>query len=448
MLKALRNFMARRTISANMRNRGMNTFSSYEIHNNIRNNAEATRKKENRPHEVLYFHKVDDPYSHLTIHYIDKIKSSFDIALKPVLVGEENPEAVHEPSLYNIYCLEDARRIAPYYDVDFSAKSYPDKELIDKSNSILCSVEEDNFSEIAKKVSSALWAGDEKNLNELSKHYTSTENQVRETLEAGNITRNEKDYYFGSAFYYEKELYWGVDRLHHLEDRLIELGAKSDLGNDSICTPNLSAPTKLDSKEKVNLSYYPSLNSPYTYVSAKRVKEMRDDYPINLITKPVLPMLMRKMTIPTFKAKYIISDAAREGRKHSYPMGTIYSPIGKPARKAYSLFPVIDEAGKGFEYIDELLRASFYDGINIGEDEYLQSLVTSLDLDWSEIKKELNTRRWKKVLDQNLKDMYSGNCWGVPSFKITDSDGSNPFYVWGQDRMWLLKEEINKRLGK
>ena len=448
MLKAFRNFMARRTISANMRNRGMNTFSSYEIHNNIRNNAEATRKKENRPHEVLYFHKVDDPYSHLTIHYIDKIKSSFDIVLKPVLVGEENPEAVHEPSLYNIYCLEDARRIAPYYDVDFSAKSYPDKELIDKSNSILCSVEEDNFSEIAKKVSSALWAGDEKNLNELSKHYTSTENQVHETLEAGNIIRNEKDYYFGSAFYYEKELYWGVDRLHHLEDRLIELGAKSDLGNDSICAPNLSAPLKLDSKEKVNLSYYPSLNSPYTYVSAKRVKEMRDDYPINLITKPVLPMLMRKMTIPTFKAKYIISDAAREGRKHSYPMGTIYSPIGKPARKAYSLFPVIDEAGKGFEYIDELLRASFYDGINIGEDEYLQSLVTSLDLDWSEIKKELNTRRWKKVLDQNLKDMYSGNCWGVPSFKITDSDGSNPFYVWGQDRMWLLKEEINKRLGK
>ena len=448
MLKAFRNFMARRTISANMRNRGMNTFSSYEIHKNIRNNAEATRKKENRPHEVLYFHKVDDPYSHLTIHYIDKIKSSFDIVLKPILVGEENPEAVHEPSLYNIYCLEDAKRIAPYYDVDFSAESYPDKKLIDKSNSILSSVEEDNFSEIAKRVSSALWAGDEKNLNELSKHYTATENQVRETLEAGNIIRNEKDYYFGSAFYYEKELYWGVDRLHHLEDRLIELGAKSDLVNDSICAPNLSAPLKLDSKKKVNLSYYPSLNSPYTYVSAKRVKEMRDDYPINLITKPVLPMLMRKMTIPTFKAKYIISDAAREGRKHSYPMGSIYSPIGKPARKAYSLFPVIDEAGKGFEYIDDLLRASFYDGINIGEDEYLQSLVTSLDLDWSEIKKELNTRRWKKVLDQNLKDMYSGNCWGVPSFKITDSDGSNPFYVWGQDRMWLLKEEINKRLGK
>ena len=37
---------------------------------------------------------------------------------------------------------------------------------------------------------------------------------------------------------------------------------------------------------------------------------------------------------------------------------------------------------------------------------------------------------------------------GGSSFKITDIDGNNPFTVWGQDRMWLLKEEINKRLGQ
>ena len=97
--------------------------------------------------------------------------------------------------------------------------------------------------------------------------------------------------------------------------------------------------------------------------------------------------------------------------------------------------------------VDELLKASFYDGINIGEDEYLKSLVERLGLDWSIINKDLNTKKWKKVLDDNLKDMYAGNCWGVPSFKVTDEDGNNPFYVWGQDRMWLIKEEINKRLG-
>ena len=447
LMEAFRNFMVKRTISAKLRNQGMNTISNLDLLNEVRLKAEKKRQEENRPHEVLYFHKVDDPYSHLTIQYIEKLKSSFDIILTPVLVGEEDPKSIHEPSLYSVYCLEDAKRIAPFYGIELSADSYPKNDLIDKANSILSVVEDKDFSEVGSIVSDALWHDNETALDELAKKYNATEDVVKTKIELGNKLRNDKGYYFGSAFYYEKELYWSVDRIHHLEDRLTELGIKKELINEPICAPEITAPSILRSDRSVQLSYYPSLNSPYTYVSAKRVRELREDYPINLITKPVLPMLMRNMTIPAFKGKYIISDAAREGRKNDYAMGKIYSPIGKPARRAYSLFPIVDEAGKGFEYIDDLLYASFHEGINIGEEDYLKSLIDKLELNWSEIKKSLGTKQWKKVLDDNLKDMYEGNCWGVPSFKITDSDGSNPYYVWGQDRMWLLKEEINKRLG-
>ena len=94
MLKSLRNFLSRRTFAYKVRNRTMNMFSSYENLLTIREKSEQKRKVENRPHEVLYFHKVDDPYSHLTIQYIDKLMSAYDILLKPVLVGEENPEAL------------------------------------------------------------------------------------------------------------------------------------------------------------------------------------------------------------------------------------------------------------------------------------------------------------------------------------------------------------------
>jgi 2-hydroxychromene-2-carboxylate isomerase len=447
MLKAFRNFMSRRTMSANIRNQAMNTFSSRKIFEEIRTKSETVRQKEDRPHEVLYFHKVDDPYSHLTIQYINKFKSSFDVTFKPVLVGEEDPETVHEPSLYSIYCLEDVKKIAPFYGVEFSADVYPSKELVAKANKILTSLDDASFGEIASSVSSALWEENEEALNNLSLQYQATDNEVKIKLTNGNEIRNNKGYYFGSAFYYEKELYWGVDRLHYLEDRLTELGVKNNLNNESVCQLELKAPAQLTSEKKVNLYYYPSLNSPYTFVSSNRVREMQDEYPINLITQPVLPMLMRKMTIPGVKAKYIISDAAREGRKHGYEMKSIYSPIGKPARKAYSLFPIINEAGRGFDYINALLKSSFQDGVNIGDEDYLEDLVTKLDLDWMEIKKELNTNGWKKILNDNLEDMYAGDCWGVPSFKITNEDGSNPFYVWGQDRMWLLKEEINKRLS-
>ena len=446
MLSAFKKFMSKRTIAAPVRNRIMNSFSNYEAFKSARLESEVKRQDEGRNHEVLYFHKVDDPYSHLTIQSIEKLKSSYNISFKPILVGEEDAEAIHETSLYSKYCLEDVKRIAPFYDIAFPGNSYPSKEMIYKANSILSAVNESKFSEIAIKVSFALWSGDKDTIDNLVAIFSSSKDKVIDKIIEGNKIRNDKGYYFGSAFYYENELYWGLDRLNYLEERLSELGLSTNSVKDPICSLNLSAPEHIISNKKVNLTYYPSLNSPYTLVSAKRVKELRETYPINLITKPVLPMLMRDMTIPEYKAKYIISDAAREGRKYGHEIKNIYSPLGSPARKAYSLFPNIDKAGKGFEYIYELLNASFQEGVNIGNNDYLETLVNKLGLDWNIIKNDLNTKQWKHDLDLNLNDMYSGNCWGVPSFKVTDEDGSNPFYAWGQDRIWLIKEEIAKRL--
>jgi 2-hydroxychromene-2-carboxylate isomerase len=438
--------MSQRTIAAKIRNQFMNNASSYELFKSVRIKAEIERQEENRLHEVLYFHKVDDPYSHLTIQFIEKLKSSYDISVKSILVGEEDPEAVHETSLYSNYCLEDVKRIAPFYDIAFPAKSNPSKEIIYKANSILSEVSENKFNEIAIKVSFALWSDDLETINNLYLAFPASETKVANKILSGNKLRNNKGYYFGSAFYYEKELYWGVDRLAYLEERLTELGLKKSLDVKPICSLRLKTPEILNSSKKVNLTYFPSLNSPYTHISTQRVQELANNPSVNLITKPVLPMLMRGMTIPNYKGKYIISDAAREGRKYNHEIKSIYSPIGSPARKAYSLFPSIDKAGKGFEYITELLNASFQDGINIGDDDYLQNLVCKLGLEWDEIKKTFKSNSWKKDLDNNLKEMYEGNCWGVPSFKITNEDGSDPFYAWGQDRMWLIKEEINKRL--
>ena len=58
LLKAFRNFMIKRTISAKLRNKRMNTFSNYEILKNIRDKAEKLRKQEGRNHEVLYLYLI------------------------------------------------------------------------------------------------------------------------------------------------------------------------------------------------------------------------------------------------------------------------------------------------------------------------------------------------------------------------------------------------------
>ena len=222
MLKAFKNYMSQRTIAAKVRNKFMNTASSYDLFKSIRENAEIKRQEENRLHEVFYFHKVDDPYSHLTIQCIEKLKSSYEISVKSILVGEENSEAVHESSLYSNYCLEDVKRIAPFYDIAFPAKSYPSKEMIYKANSILSEVNENRFSEIAIKVSFALWSDDLETIDNLCLEFPASKAKVANKILLGNKLRDDKGYYFGSAFYYEKELYWGVDRLPYLEERLTE----------------------------------------------------------------------------------------------------------------------------------------------------------------------------------------------------------------------------------
>ena len=87
--------MSRRTIFAKVRNKIMNTYASYDLVKKARVTFEEERKESQKSHTVIYFHKVDDPYSALTVEYVDKISSTFDVLLKPILVGEENPETVH-----------------------------------------------------------------------------------------------------------------------------------------------------------------------------------------------------------------------------------------------------------------------------------------------------------------------------------------------------------------
>ena len=53
----------------------------------------------------------------------------------------------------------------------------------------------------------------------------------------------------------------------------------------------------------------------------ERVKELESSYPIKIITKPVLPMLMWNMTIPRYKAIYIFKDTAREARRLGIKIG-------------------------------------------------------------------------------------------------------------------------------
>ena len=418
------------------------------------NNLLAQRKKkekkritENRLHEIYYFHQVDDPYSLLILSTIEELKNRYNIKLYCILVGEPPKETIHEPNMYELHCLNDVRNMAHWYGIDNQIKDYPPEKVIQDANKILSSCDEKSFISLAIGVSKSIWLKDSNALENYLSDNMKSDSEVRSVLQDGDRLRKESGYYFGSAFHYEGENYWGVDRLDHLEDRLTDLGLKKTDSEGYISRRKEIHLNKDNIDRKLILNFYPSLNSPYTYISFPRVKSLAQKYSLRIVTKPVLPMLMRGMSIPRYKVKYILSDAAREGRKYGTIIKDVYSPLGEPAEMAYSLFPIIDELGKGFDYIQSLTKASFHDGVNIGDKTFLKDLVNQLDLSWENVSTELNSDIWRAILKDNLEDMYFGNCWGVPSFKLTDEDGKNSFYQWGQDRLWLIENEVIRRLN-
>ena len=100
---------------------------------------------------------------------------------------------------------------------------------------------------------------------------------------------------------------------------------------------------------------------------------------------------------------------------------------------------------QGFEYICRLMNSSFRKAEDIGVNYYLKELIEDLGLDWNEAQKHLDTDKWKDELEKNRLIMYEGNSWGVPTFRLVDGDKT--FTTWGQDRIWLIEEEIIKRLN-
>ncbi|MCS5549573.1 MAG: hypothetical protein NZ766_03995, partial [SAR86 cluster bacterium] len=194
-----------------------------------REEQEKIRKKEGRPHEVFYFHELLDPYSHITAQLINKFRSEYSIELVPLVVNEPPSKTVHEPSMYRNYCLTDAIRIAPFYGVEFPSDKLPNAQVVSLAQRILCSLERDEFITRIAEISALVWSGNETALKALINDKTMSEQTTHATISSNEQRRDEVEAYMGSTFSYEGELYWGVDRLDHLEHRLKDLGLKRNV---------------------------------------------------------------------------------------------------------------------------------------------------------------------------------------------------------------------------
>jgi len=410
--------------------------------NRRREKAEKKRLRDGEPHVVENFHQLDDPYSHLTAQVLATFAARYNIVIKPHLIRASGGKNQPEAEKLAAWARRDAELIAPHYGLEFpeDAPVFPSDAAQVAAAQTLAAEQDEKFVATLSNVSRSMWAGEISNeANRLS---------TDAPLDTGSARLAELGHYSGATFYYGGEWYWGVDRLFHLEQRLRDLGACKEPDLPYICPrPNIDV-SGVDASG-LTLDFYPSLNSPYTSIIYDRTIALKNECGINFNHKPVLPMIMRGVPATRAKGMYIIFDTKREGEFLGASFGPMITPIGEPTRQAYSLLPWAMNQGKDEALMSSLLSCAFASGIPLHTKKGMRQAVEAAGLDWGEASKHLGSDDWKPMVERHQDEMVEGlGLWGVPSYRLSGSDGEPDLAVWGQDRLWLIAAEIRRRSDK
>jgi 2-hydroxychromene-2-carboxylate isomerase len=406
----------------------------------------AKRKLQGQPATLDIFLKTDDPYSYLLLQALPSIEKRFKVICKFHVFQEIDGDMFPRLDMWLDYAKHDAYHLAKLYDFRFPSKNERpniDKEITNKLSLALVNIETDEaFISKAIKYLDQYWF---QGKSPASENNLVKKNQQKLTENFELLTKS--GHYLGAMINYEGEWYWGLDRLDHLEKRLIGLGLKHakkesihfDLTYEAFC----KAPSNnMASDKKTPLILYWSARSPYSYIALERAQMLCAHYKIPLMIKPVLPMMMRGMNVPNTKKLYIFLDTKREASKLGLPYGCVADPLGAAVERCYSLVEYAKSAGKYHDFLLSFATGVNSQGIRAETDKGMKTIVTRCGLDWHKAKHQLKDQTWRVWVDKNLEEMYSVGCWGVPTIRYGD------LHFWGQDRFGIIENHILKRQSK
>ena len=384
---------------------------------------------------IHYFHQVDDPYSHLAAQKIDALTNRYKVKFKFHLAHNPADNEQGDALRFSAWALRDARTIASDYGAELPQNINQIEGLQTKrAESYLSGYLADyDFAREAVAIGHRLWSG--QSMEDLPASNAAAD---------GSALRTKLGHWLSATFYFEGEWYWGVDRLVHLENRLLDMGLSND--PSGICVPR-PTPETLNNRDAsaVTLEFFPSLRSPYTAISFDRTIALAQRTGVKLMLRPVMPMMMRGVPAPRVKQLQIMTDSKREADYYGQKFGPMVDPFGEPVKRAFALLPFMTEQGLSIDYCANYLRAAWCEGVDITTELGLKQVVEQTGANWQEAQNQFDNNIWETLLEDNVSDMLDAGLWGVPSFRVTGGKTEEPFCCWGQDRLWRVESEISRR---
>jgi len=418
-----------------------------------RTRASLVRRMKGASAQVHYFHQTDDPYSYLCVQLLERLGHRYDVDLLAHLVNPPEDSAAPDRERLGHWSLRDASLLASANGLD-APTSQPDVAAVAAAETALAaSLQAGRFVVDAAAICRGLWQGQ-------PQHNSPEEAQVPAQAQAhgrgkgdlqadaqaakaaGNALRKQLGHYLGATFFYGGEWYWGIDRLHYLEQRLRDEGLCREPAT-ALLMPvrdialNSAPAVHTASKPKAQLHYFCSFRSPYTYIALPRVRQLAEHYGAQLQIRYVLPMVMRGLAVPREKSMYIVADVAREAQRVGMPYGFLVDPVGKPVERGYAVLHQAMKTGAGLPFAQSFLQGVWADGIDAGTDSGLYAIATRAGLDKAFVDKALSDDSWRAVAASNRLELLDMDLWGVPSFRVNDLPG-----YWGQDRLWMVEQDL------
>ncbi len=397
-----------------------------------------------RGKRIQCFLELDDPYSYLLSCYLPAIESSFDVTIEYQLVESLGGGYRPSPELQAEYALVDCERVARELGIPFLDKgTSPPVEHRRAILEYLAGLDKD--AEFPAELLQALayyWRGDTANVARRAEGM-----QARQGA-AAMLDRNARrleqlGHFVGGTLLYGGEWYSGVDRLDYLVRRLAEDGrARGDTPDrhlvslQQVLQPDLPVTPPNAAKALPELELFFSFRSPYSYVGLRSLAVVADAFGLDVRLRPVLPMMMRGMQVPRNKARYFMSDAGREARRHGFSMERITDPLGAGVERCHAVFQYAATQNRARDYVLAATAAIWERGVDVATDQGLRTVSDEAGLFWPEVIEAMQDESWRSVAEANRESMTESGLWGVPTVRIGD------FVAWGQDRDWLLARHL------
>ncbi|MEM7433080.1 MAG: DsbA family protein [Pseudomonadota bacterium] len=405
--------------------------------------AEWVRRVAGRKHRVDVFLELDDPYSYLLSRYLPDLAARNGVDVRIYVVQALDEGYRPRPDLQAQYAQIDCERLARELGIPFldRGQAPPVEHRLALIDSLAEQEQADDYAEQVNEALSLYWRGDSESV--ARRLLDISERKGPAMLARNQALLESRGHYNSAMLHYAGEWYWGVDRLHYLEERLDALGAhRADASAPKIASlkqvskvtlpvtpPNAATPLPA-------LEFFFSFRSPYTYFAMERAFAIADAFGLKLTLRPVLPMVMRGLPVPRNKLLYIAADTAREARRLEIPFGKFADPLGAGIERCLATYYYAVAEKREREFMVNAAQAIWAERIDVATDAGLRKVTGRTGLFWPDVLAALGNDQWRAEVEQNRADMMDAGSWGVPTVRLGE------FVVWGQDRLWMLVRHI------